>query len=390
MKALLTLFIFILWIGCGQKQVALHTEAFVADTHNDVLLRSLTGRDILTDLPESHSDLPKFKKGGMDLQIFSIWVSPYEYDGNQSFNRANEMISHLEDLCARVPDQWAIPFTYEDIIQNEENQILSCMIGVEGGHAIENDLGKLDSLYRRGMRYLGLTWNNSTDWATSAKDETQNEDSLAFIGLTDFGKQVVKRCNELGVMVDVSHAGEQTFWDALAVTSKPIIASHSSVDKLCPHFRNLNDEQLRGIQDNGGVVFVNFYPGYIDSTYEQKASIVKESFKAKSDSLAKLYDPEGDAFWYKENEIRQEALQEIVPDINRVVDHIDYIAKLIGVEHVGIGADWDGVGILPTGIETIAKMPHLTEKLLERGYSENDVRKILGDNFKRVFREVVK
>ena len=116
----------------------------------------------------------------------------------------------------------------------------------------------------------------------------------------------------------------------------------------------------------------------------------KESFKAKSDSLAKLYDPEGDAFWYKENEIRQEALQEIVPDINRVVDHIDYIAKLIGVEHVGIGADWDGVGILPTGIETIAKMPHLTEKLLERGYSENDVRKILGDNFKRVFREVVK
>ena len=262
------------------------------------------------------------------------------------------------------------------------------MIGVEGGHAIENDLGKLDALYNRGMRYLGVTWNNSTDWATSAKDETGNGDSLSFMGLTDFGKNVIRRCNKLGIMVDISHSGEQTFWNIIVTTKKPIIASHSSVYNLCPHFRNLKDDQLMAIKENGGVVFVNFYPGYIDSTYSEKYEKVKAQFKFELDSLANLYDPNTDLYWYKENEFLVPYLTEIVPNVNAVIDHIEYIAKLIGVDHVGIGADWDGVEILPSGIEDITKMPAITQKLLERGYSEKDVKKILGGNFKRVFREV--
>jgi membrane dipeptidase len=387
-KLLSSLIILFLFFACEKDPTTIHNEAFVVDTHNDVLLRSLTGRDILTDLPESHSDLPKFKKGGMDCQVFSIWVSPFEFKEGQYFDRANQMISQLEYLCSRVPNQWAIPLNYQDLVYNDQKGILSCMIGVEGGHAIENDLGKLDALYNRGMRYLGVTWNNSTDWATSAKDETGNGDSLSFMGLTDFGKNVIRRCNKLGIMVDISHSGEQTFWNIIETTKKPIIASHSSVYNLCPHFRNLKDDQLMAIKENGGVVFVNFYPGYIDSTYSEKYEKVKAQFKFELDSLANLYDPNTDLYWYKENEFLVPYLTEIVPNVNAVIDHIEYIAKLIGVDHVGIGADWDGVEILPSGIEDITKMPAITRKLLQRGYSEKDVKKILGGNFKRVFREV--
>ncbi len=379
-----------LFVSCQKDVAKIHDEAFVVDTHNDVLLRSLTGRDILTDLPESHSDLPKFNKGGIDCQIFSIWVSPTEFEEGEHYNRANQMISQLEYLCSRIPDQLAITFNYQDLVYNDQKGILSCMIGVEGGHSIENDIAKLDALYDRGMRYLGITWNNSTDWATSAKDETEKSDSLTFIGLTDFGKNVIKRCNDLGVMVDVSHAGEKTFWDIIETTKNPIIASHSSVYNICPHFRNLKDEQLFAMKENGGVVFVNFYPGYIDSTYSKKYDKVKTQFKFELDSLAKLYDPDSDLYWYKENELLEPNLAQIVPSVNAVIDHIDYIAKLIGVDYVGIGADWDGVEILPNGIEDISKMPIITEKLIDRGYSEIDVKKILGGNFKRVFREVTR
>ena len=367
---------------------AAHQQAFVADTHNDVLMRSMMGRNILTDLPESHSDLVKFKKGGVDLQVFSVWVSPSKIDPEEYYNYANAMITQLEYLCSRVPDQWAIPYNYQDIVYNDQHDILSCMIGVEGGHVIENDLSKLDALYDRGMRYLSLTWNNSTNWATSAKDETEKGDSLMFLGLTNFGQQVVRRCNDLGVMIDISHAGEQTFWDVLEISTKPIIASHSSVYTLCPHFRNLKDEQLLALEKNNGVVFVNFYPAYIDSTFSEKGKKIRQDFQPQLDSLAGIFEPESNELWYAENALLEPSLSAAAPDLDDVIDHIDYIADLIGVDHVGLGADWDGVEVLPVGIENIAKLPSLTKKLIERGYSQRDIRKILGGNFKRVFKDV--
>ena len=377
----------ILFFSCDENKIEFHKKAFIADTHNDVLLRSMIGQDILTDLPYSHSDLFKFKNGEIDLQVFSIWVSPYEFISGQYFERANQMISQLEYLCSRVPKQWSIPYNYQDIIYNEQQGILSCMIGVEGGHAIENDINKLNELYSRGMRYLGVTWNNSNDWATSAKDEIERADSLKFLGLSKFGESVIKRCNELGVMIDVSHAGEKTFWDIINITKKPIIASHSSVYKLCPHFRNLKDEQIMAIKENGGVIFVNFYPGYIDSTYSTKAFKVKNKFKKQLDSLAFLYNPDSDIYWYKENQILNKSLQEISPNLDDVIDHIDYIVNLIGIDHVGIGADWDGVEILPNEIENISKISNLTRGLFKRGYNNYEIQKILGENFKRVFKE---
>lgn len=384
----LLILVLILLISCQKDVSKIHEEAYVVDTHNDVLLRSMIGRNILSNLPESHSDLPKFQSGDVDCQVFSIWASPFEFKEGEYYNRANEMISQLEYLCSRVPEKWAIPMDYQDLVYNEQKGILSCMIGVEGGHAIEQDLDKLTALYIRGMRYLGVTWNNSNDWATSAKDETEKGDSLDFIGLTDFGRDVIRKCNELGVMVDVSHAGEQTFWDIIETSTKPIIASHSSVYAICPHYRNLKDDQLIAMKENGGVIFVNFYPGYIDSTYSQKYDVIKEKFKLELDSLANKYNPDGDEYWYKENELLEPHLAKIVPDVEDVIDHIDYIINLIGEDHVGIGADWDGVEILPKGVETIDKLPHLTERLMARGYSDRDVKKILGGNFKRVFKEV--
>ncbi|MBH10507.1 MAG: peptidase M19 [Candidatus Marinimicrobia bacterium] len=366
----------------------IHEQAFVADTHNDILLRSMMGRDILTNLPESHSDLYKFKNGGVDLQVFSIWVSPSKNNQEGYYNYANAMITQLEYLCSRVPEQWAIPLDYQDIIYNDQHNILSCMIGVEGGHVIENDLSKLDTLYYRGMRYLGLTWNNSTEWATSAKDEIEKGESLMFKGLTNFGQEVIRRCNKLGVMIDISHAGEQTFWDVLDITTKPIIASHSSVYTICPHFRNLKDEQLLALKKNNGVVFVNFYPAYIDSNYSRKGEKIRQKFQPKLDSLSGIYEPDSDELWYAENTLLEPYLMDIVPDLNNVINHIDYIVELIGIDHVGIGADWDGVEILPKGIEDISKLPNLTKNLLERGYNQIEIRKILGGNFKRVFKEV--
>ena len=381
-------FLCCIFISCELDISDFHKKSFIADTHNDVLLRSMTGKNILSNLSESHSDFEKFEKGGVDLQVFSIWVSPNEFEG-EYFDRANNMITHLEYLCSRVPSKWSIPYNYQDIIYNEQRDILSCMIGVEGGHAIENDLLKLEKLYDRGMRYLGVTWNNSNDWATSAKDETQKRDSLEFIGLSEFGKEVIRKCNDLGIMIDISHAGDQTVKDILQISNKPIIASHSSVYNICPHYRNLKDDQMYAIKKNGGVIFINFYPGYIDPTFVEKEEKMKKFQKPLIDSVNAIYGENTDVGWYKVSEELAPHYQSIVPDLDDVVDHIDYVKNLIGIDHVGIGGDWDGVEVLPKNIENIGKLPALTKVLIDRGYTKKEIRKILGENFKRVFKEVL-
>ena len=381
-------FLCCIFISCELDISDFHKKSFIADTHNDVLLRSMTGKNILSNLSESHSDFEKFDEGGVDLQVFSIWVSPTEFEG-EYFDRANNMITHLEYLCSRVPSKWSIPYNYQDIIYNEQRDILSCMIGVEGGHAIENDLLKLEKLYDRGMRYLGVTWNNSNDWATSAKDETQKRDSLEFIGLSEFGKEVIRKCNDLGIMIDISHAGDQTVKDILQISNKPIIASHSSVYNICPHYRNLKDDQMYAIKKNGGVIFINFYPGYIDPTFVEKEEKMKKFQKPLIDSVNAIYGENTDEGWYKVSEELAPHYQSIVPDLDDVVDHIDYVKNLIGIDHVGIGGDWDGVEVLPKNIEHIGKLPALTKVLIDRGYTKKEIRKILGENFKRVFKEVL-
>jgi len=371
----------------SQSPRELHNQAFLVDAHNDVLLRAMEGEDLSVRTVKGHSDLPRLLEGGVDLQIFAVWVNPYAYLPDRAFQRALDMISKLEELAQGSP-QFTLVRTRQDLDRVTDTGILGALIGVEGGHAIENSLEKLRILHDRGMRYLTLTWNNSTDWATSAKDESQM-DSLAFRGLTEFGKAVVRTCNEIGVLVDVSHVGEHTFWDVMEITTKPVIASHSCAYALCPHFRNLKDDQLRAIAATGGVVGVNFYAGYLDSTFATREKVVMAKYQPQLDSLAEQYGKESDDYWYGKMALLDTELAAVAPSVDILIDHIDYLVQVMGVDHVGLGSDFDGVDVLPQGIKDCTDLPVITEKLLARGYHQEAIEKILGGNFRRVLETVL-
>ena len=370
--------------AAGQKYKKLHFDAILVDTHNDIPSASIEKKvQFDTDLKgKTHSDLKRMKEGGVDVQIFSIFCGP---DQISPFAFANREIDSVYEWARRNPDKMMIVKTQQQLQKAVKEKKLAAMLGVEGGHMIENDLNKLDSLFNRGARYLTLTWNNSTDWATSAADETTKGDSLKHKGLTDFGKQLVKRMNTLGMMVDVSHVGEQTFWDAINTTTKPVIASHSCVWNLCKHRRNLKDEQIKAIGKNGGVIHLNFYAGFIDSNYEKKAIAFLALHKASMDSLIKInitpaYAP------IMVGEMYSEEVKAFRPSLSVLLDHLDYIVKLIGVDHVGLGSDFDGIEAPPLELNGVQDFPLVTKALLERGYSKKDVKKILGGNFIRVFK----
>jgi membrane dipeptidase len=248
---------------------------------------------------------------------------------------------------------------------------------------IENSLGKLEALYKRGVRYITVTWNNSTPWATSALDETTKADSLKHKGLTEFGKQVIKKMNELGMLVDLSHVGEQTFWDAIATTTKPVLVSHSCVYTICPHRRNLKDDQIKAIAKNGGVIHLNFYSGFLDSAFEKRSDAFTAKHKAEMDSLLKINPEPYFMQVYLFNKYPDE-VRGLRPPMSLLLDHLDYIVKLVGVEYVGLGSDFDGVNSLPAGLDGVEDFPKITDALLKRGYTKKDIKKILGGNLLRV------
>ena len=291
----------------------------------------------------------------------------------------------LEIIALRNPSQMVLATNYKQVKKGIRQEKLVALIGVEGGHMIENDMKKLDSLQKRGMRYMTLTWNNSTPWATSAMDETQHADSLSHKGLTAFGKQIVRRMNELGVIVDLSHTGERTFYDAIATTTKPVLLSHSSVWNICPVFRNVKDEQIKAVAKNGGVICINFYSGFLDSNFAKKMDQLEgtEGQRIK-DSLGKNVDASKlNEMWAK---YFSQKLEPYRPSISKLVDHIDYIVKLVGDDYVGIGSDFDGVSSVPVGMDDVTKYPLITDELKRRGYSNKSIKKILGGNVMRVMK----
>ncbi|MBI1803950.1 MAG: membrane dipeptidase [Ignavibacteriae bacterium] len=365
----------------------LHSDALVVDTHNDVVQYILNGLDISSRTVHGHSDLPRFRDGGLDVEMFSIWVPP-EKTYRSYYEQADEQIDSIESFVLRNPTHVGLATNSRDVEKLIGEGKFVAMLGMEGGHPIDNDLKKLEHFYRRGVRYMTLTWNNSTDWATSAKDETDQEKHLPRKGLTPFGKKVVRKMNELGMMIDISHVGEQTFWDVMKVTRKPVIASHSSVWALCHHRRNLKDEQLRTIAKNGGVVCINFNPPFIDSTYARKENKLLERLQPRLDSIRNTI--RGDEF-IKDQYATEALMSEfdaIRPPLSTLIDHFDYVAKLVGADHVGIGSDFNGIAVAPKEMDDVTYLPNITRELLKRGYSESDVRKILGGNFMRVLRAV--
>ncbi len=390
-------FILMLCNASGQQYKKLHFNSIVIDTHNDLLSKVVDDNVIMdNDLTgKTHSDLDRFKKGGVDVQLFSVWcdglkVQPYAW--------ANRQMDSLDAVAKRNPDKIIKVGNKAELLQAVKEKKLAAMFGVEGGHMIENNLDNLNNFYTRGVRYMTLTWNNSTDWETSALDETTAplkssppaggrtlKDSARKKGLTDFGKQVVKRMNELGMMVDLSHVGEQTFWDAINTTTKPVIISHSCVYNLCPHRRNLKDNQILAVGKNGGVIHLNFYSGFVDSSFERRSAIFNNNHKSERDSLLKI-NPEPyftDVFLFEKYAEEVKALR---PPLSLLLDHLDYIVKLIGVDHVGLGSDFDGINSAPQQLDDVTNMPLITKELLARGYSKKDIRKILGGNFLRLFK----
>ena len=378
------LFIIFCFGAMAQPHRQLHFKAILVDAHNDI--PSFTIEKHLqfdTDLKgKTYTDLKRMKQGGVDVQLFSIFCDGVQKD---PYLFANREIDSVYEWARRNPATMMLVKTPAELQQAVKQKKLAAMLGVEGGHIIENDLHKLDTLFNRGVRYMTLTWNNSTDWATSAADETTKGDSLKHKGLTTFGKQVVKRMNALGIIVDISHVGEQTFWDAIHTSTKPVIASHSCVWNLCNHRRNLKDDQIKAIGKNGGVIHLNFYAGFLDSNYAKKSLAFLAVHKSSLDSLLKL-NTQPDYAAIMVGEMYKEEVNAFRPHLSVLMDHLDYIVKLIGVDHVGLGSDFDGMEAPPLELNGVEDFPLITKALLERGYSNSDIIKILGGNFIRVFK----
>ena len=367
----------------GQSYKQIHEKAIVVDTHNDILMKAADqGIEFDRDLRgKASTDLKRWKEGGLDVQIFSVYC-----DGaaSQPYAYANREMDIFDAVAARNPDKIVKVANHAEMMKVVKSGKIAAMFGVEGGHMIEDDLSKLEALYKRGARYMTLTHNVAPSWATSAADET-TKPNLPHKGLTDFGKQVVRRMNELGMMVDVSHVGDQTFWDVIKLTTKPVIASHSSVYTLTPHRRNLKDDQIKAIAKNGGVIQINFNPGFIDSTFNKKENAFLNKHSAEFDSLIKS----GMDDFYASDYLNQKYADEVKairPPLAFVIDHIDYIVKLVGADYVGLGSDFDGITLNPQELDDVTTYPLITKALVERGYHEKDITKILGGNFLRVLK----
>jgi membrane dipeptidase len=361
----------------------IHFKSILVDTHNDCLTACIEKKVALdTDLTGiNHSDLARFKKGGVDYQLFSVWcdgekAKPYEW--------AMREMDSLYAVAARNPDKIVIAKSWKDVQKALKEQKLVAQFGVEGGHMIEGDLQKLETFYNRGVRYMTLTWNNSPGWASSHADE-KNPNYKGPKGLTDFGKQVVQRMNQLGMIVDVSHVGEATFWDVIKTTTKPIIASHSNAYSICPVSRNLKDEQILAIGKNGGVIHLNFFSGFVDVDFFQKDAAFRKNHAAEIDSLIKSGMQTEYAFTVISDKYPRES-DAIKPDLEQLMKHFDHIVKLVGVDHVGLGSDFDGINSAPKQLKTVLDYPQFTQALIARGYSDKDISKVLGGNFLRVYK----
>ena len=384
--SLIYLFLLIQTFSKAQSYEKIHFDGILVDTHNDILSKVVERHLVFdTNLKGiTQSDLKRMQEGGIKVQVFSIFCDG-RFGKGTAFAYANKELDSLYAIAARNPRSMQIVYSYKQLMAAVKDHKIACMSGVEGGHMIEDNLEYLDSFYRRGVRYMTLSWNNSTSWSTSAMDETQHTFIVTPYGLNSFGKEVVKRMNQLGMLVDVSHVGEKTFWDVISTTTKPIIASHSSVYALCPVFRNLKDDQISAIAKNGGVIQVNFFSGFLDSTFLKKMEAFLKVHQVERDSMAALQKPEYEIRDYFSVKYKDE-YENMRPPLSLLLDHIDYIVKLVGVDYVGLGSDFDGIDSSPKGLDGVEDYPKITEGLLKRGYNEKDIKKILGGNFLRVFK----
>jgi membrane dipeptidase len=369
------------------RALRVYREAFVIDTHNDMASRILDdGYDPdVRHAPgfgprEGHTDLPRLVESGITAQYMSAWVaSSYAATPGASFERAMQQVTTIRAWVDRHPDRLRFSTTAADVRRAKQEGKVAILIGVEGGHAIESSLERLRDLHARGVRYLTLTWNNGLPWAGASMGEGGTRTG----GLTDFGREVVREMNRLGMLVDISHVSDSTFYDAIAVSSVPVIASHSSARALAGSPRNLTDEQLRAVARNGGVVNVNFFSRFLDDEYRSRAD-------AADARVAAAHAVGDSAATARIATLRDSLLAAIPPTpFGVLIDHIEHVARVAGVDHVGLGSDFDGVSALPQGMEDVTRLPRIAQALLDRGWSDEDVKKVLGGNMLRVMTRVL-
>ncbi len=370
----------------SEKAKKLHFSSIVMDTHDDTTQRML---DPKFDLGDRHSDgsidIPRMEEGGLDGIFFSIWMSS-KVTGPEAVKRAMDQIDAVREQVRRHPNELVLATTAEEVRAAKKHGKIAALMGVEGGHMIASDLGVLRSYAALGVRYMTLTHSGNDEWADSSTDKPVHN------GLTDFGKDVVREMNRLGVIVDISHVSDKTFYDALAVSKAPMFASHSSCRAICDAPRNMTDQMIKVLAAKGGVIQINYHVGFLSQEFrdaEKKDPSINEGISVELKKRCPDESNEGCQLIQGDKITREYVAAGKLPKVDyaKIIEHIDHAVKLVGADHVGLGSDFDGAN-MPYGMEDATMIPKVTEALLQKGYSESDIRKILGENTLRVMSEV--
>lgn len=368
--------------------LTIHRAAIAIDMHADTTQRLVDEHvDLSQRLSDGHLDSPRAREGGLDAQFFSIWVEPQLFGGGgaSAMRRADVQIAAVHRLVEKNPETWALATTAAEIRSNAAAGKLSALLGLEGGYAIDEKLENVQRYYAAGVRYMSPAWSVSTSWAGSSGDEAGKNR-----GLNDFGKSVIREMNRLGMMVDVSHVSDRSFWDIIATSTRPVIATHSACRAIANVPRNLDDEMIRALAKTGGVISVLFYPEFLEPGWSDKKKQVEAEIAALVQRASEA--EKGNAAQKKlaRDRVRREEFARRLPPVgvSRLVDHIDHIVNLVGVDHVGVGSDFDGVSVTLSDLVTVADLPNLTLELVRRGYTAADIEKILGGNILRVMEAI--
>jgi membrane dipeptidase len=364
----------------AERAHALHFSSIVLDTHADTTQRLLDGKfDIAERHPDGHIDIPRMREGGLNAQFFSIWMSGKTV-GPIAVKKSLDQIDAVRTMVRTHPKDLVLAVTAEDVRRAHAHGKIAILMGMEGGHMIDNDLAVLRMYSALGVRYMTLSHFFNNDWADSSTD------TPAHNGLTDFGKGVVREMNRVGMLVDISHVADKTFYDALQVSKAPLLASHSSSRALDNHPRNMTDEMVKALAAKGGVVQINYERSYLSQEYNDKFKVSAGDISRLEEKFKKECNDDEECALKKQVHFVQQLVDEgKLPHVSweKIVDHIDHFVKLVGADHVGLGSDFDGAD-MPEGMEGAAGLPKITEALMRRGYSDDDIRKILGGNTLRV------
>ena len=368
----------------SEKAKRLQSSSIVVDTHDDTTQRLLDPRfDLASRHADGNIDIPRMREGGLTAIFFSIWI-PGKIMGPEAVQKAVRQIDAVREAVRKHPNDLILATTADDVRTAKKENKIAALMGVEGGHMMGNDLAVLRAFAALGVRYMTLTHMENNEWADSSTAKPEHN------GLTDFGKDVVREMNRLGMIVDISHVSDKTFYDVLATSKAPVFASHSSCRALCSAARNMTDDMIRDLAKNGGVIQINYHVGFLSQEFRDYEAVHPDAEKEINEEVKKRCG-DNEACRYVEGDqvVREfmEAGKLPKVDWNLIVEHIDHAVKIAGADHVGLGSDFDGA-VMPIGMQDVTHIPQITDALLKKGYSEADVRKILGENTLRVLSEV--